>query len=123
VLWSTAGYAAQSSLVPCLISLISLLFIFLHRGRSSRVDPPGPILIHSGQRTARARARRQQWKLVSGTMLVHLLLQLLSISLILYVFKKDERFETKGSHLGESLGPPKKSLALTRPQTRPLISE
>jgi hypothetical protein len=32
VLWSTAGYAAQLSLVPCLASLISLLFIFLHRG-------------------------------------------------------------------------------------------
>ena len=32
VLWSTAGYAAQLSLVPCLAALISLLFIFLHRG-------------------------------------------------------------------------------------------
>ncbi|RSH81418.1 hypothetical protein EHS25_006950 [Saitozyma podzolica] len=86
VLWSTAGYAAQLSLVPCLASLISLLFIFLHRG----------------QRTARARARRQQWKLVSGTMLIHFILQLLSISLILHVFRTDERFEAKGSHLDQS---------------------
>jgi hypothetical protein len=53
-----------------------------------------------GQRTARARARRQQWKLVSGTMLIHFILQLLSISLILHVFRTDERFEAKGSHLG-----------------------
>lgn len=83
VLWSTAGYAAQSSLVPCLISLISLLFIFLHRG----------------QKTARARARRQQWKLVSGTMLIHCALQILSIALILHVFRTDGRFEAKGSRL------------------------
>ncbi|WVF72655.1 hypothetical protein IAT40_007473 [Kwoniella sp. CBS 6097] len=86
VLWSTAGYAAQLSLVPCLASLISLLFIFLHRG----------------QRTARAKARRQQWKLVSGTMLIHCILQILSISLILHVFRTDERFEAKGSHLDQS---------------------
>ncbi len=32
VLWSTAGYTAQLSLVPCLASLISLLFIFIYRG-------------------------------------------------------------------------------------------
>lgn len=32
VLWSTAGYAAYLSLVPCLASLVSLLFIFLHGG-------------------------------------------------------------------------------------------
>ncbi|KAK6910599.1 hypothetical protein I203_104631 [Kwoniella mangroviensis CBS 8507] len=86
VLWSTAGYSAQLSLVPCLASLISLLFIFLHRG----------------QRTARAKARRQQWKLVSGTMLIHCILQILSISLILHVFRTDERFEAKGSHLDQS---------------------
>ncbi|KAK8854900.1 hypothetical protein IAR55_003639 [Kwoniella newhampshirensis] len=86
VLWSTSGYAAQLSLVPCLASLISLLFIFLHRG----------------QRTARAKARRQQWKLVSGTMIVHCLLQILSIALILHVFRTDERFETKGSHLDQA---------------------
>ncbi|WWC71687.1 uncharacterized protein I206_105645 [Kwoniella pini CBS 10737] len=86
VLWSTSGYAAQLSLVPCLASLISLLFIFLHRG----------------QRTARAKARRQQWKLVSGTMVIHCLLQILSIALILHVFRTDERFEAKGSHLDQS---------------------
>ncbi|WVQ82018.1 hypothetical protein IAT38_004146 [Cryptococcus sp. DSM 104549] len=86
VLWSTAGYSAQLSLVPCLASLISLLFIFLHRG----------------ERTARAKARRQQWKLVSGTMLIHCVLQILSIALILHVFRTDERFETKGSHLDAS---------------------
>ncbi|WWD18951.1 hypothetical protein CI109_103408 [Kwoniella shandongensis] len=86
VLWSTSGYAAQLSLVPCLASLISLLFIFLHRG----------------QRTARAKARRQQWKLVSGTMIVHCILQILSIALILHVFRTDERFETKGSHLDQA---------------------
>jgi hypothetical protein len=34
VLWSTAGYLAQSCLVPCLAALFSLLFIFLHRGTS-----------------------------------------------------------------------------------------
>jgi hypothetical protein len=34
VLWSTAGYLAQSCLVPCLAALFSLLFIFLHRGMS-----------------------------------------------------------------------------------------
>ena len=34
VLWATAGYAAYLSLVPCLASLIGLLFIFLHRGMS-----------------------------------------------------------------------------------------
>ncbi|ODO06555.1 hypothetical protein I350_03910 [Cryptococcus amylolentus CBS 6273] len=78
VLWSTAGYAAQSSLVPCLASLFSLLFIFLHR------------------------ARRQQWKLVSVTMLIHCLLQVLSIGMILHVFRTDERFESKGSHLDKS---------------------
>ncbi|ODN92843.1 hypothetical protein L198_05640 [Cryptococcus wingfieldii CBS 7118] len=78
VLWSTAGYAAQSSLVPCLASLLSLLFIFLHR------------------------ARRQQWKLVSVTMLIHCLLQVLSIGMILHVFRTDERFESKGSHLDKS---------------------
>ncbi|EIW67364.1 hypothetical protein TREMEDRAFT_69815 [Tremella mesenterica DSM 1558] len=83
VLWSTAGYAAQSALVPCLVGLFSLLFIFLHRG----------------QRTARARARRQQWKLVSVTMLIHCILQIISFSLILHVFRTDERFETKGSRL------------------------
>ncbi|WRT68275.1 uncharacterized protein IL334_005251 [Kwoniella shivajii] len=86
VLWSTAGYSAQLSLVPCLASLISLLFIFLHRG----------------QRTARAKARRQQWKLVSGTMIIHCILQILSIALILHVFRTDERFEAKGSHLDQS---------------------
>ncbi|WVQ74755.1 hypothetical protein IAR50_004360 [Cryptococcus sp. DSM 104548] len=86
VLWSTAGYAAQSSLVPCLASLFSLLFIFLHRG----------------ERTARAKARRQQWKLVSVTMLIHCLLQVLSIAMILHVFRTDGRFETKGSHLDKS---------------------
>ncbi|WVO22921.1 uncharacterized protein IAS62_004264 [Cryptococcus decagattii] len=86
VLWSTSGYAAQLSLVPCLASLISLLFIFLHRG----------------ERTARAKARRQQWKLVSGTMLIHCLLQVLSIALILHVFRTDARFESKGSHLDHS---------------------
>ncbi|WVR07418.1 hypothetical protein IAU60_004459 [Kwoniella sp. DSM 27419] len=86
VLWSTAGYSAQLSLVPCLASLISLLFIFLHRG----------------QRTARAKARRKQWKLVSGTMLIHCLLQILSFALILHVFRTDERFEAKGSHLDQS---------------------
>nr|XP_018261348.1 uncharacterized protein I303_05786 [Kwoniella dejecticola CBS 10117]OBR83506.1 hypothetical protein I303_05786 [Kwoniella dejecticola CBS 10117] len=80
VLWSTSGYAAQLSLVPCLASLISLLFIFLHR----------------------AKARRQQWKLVSGTMLIHCILQILSIALILHVFRTDERFEAKGSHLDQS---------------------
>ena len=32
ILWSTAGYAAQLSLVPCLASLFSLMFIFLYRG-------------------------------------------------------------------------------------------
>ncbi|ORY35399.1 hypothetical protein BCR39DRAFT_509279 [Naematelia encephala] len=86
VLWSTAGYSAQLSLVPCLVSLVSLLFIFLHRG----------------QKTARARARRQQWKLVSVTMLIHCLLQILSIALILHVFRTDGRFEARGSHLDKS---------------------
>lgn len=33
VLWATAGYSAQLALVPCLASLISLLFIFVHRGQ------------------------------------------------------------------------------------------
>lgn len=56
----------------------------------------------TGQRTARARARRQQWKLVSGTMLIHCLLQILTIALILHVFRTDERFEAKGTHLGAS---------------------
>lgn len=54
-----------------------------------------------GERTARAKARRQQWKLVSGTMLIHCLLQVLSIALILHVFRTDARFESKGSHLGK----------------------
>lgn len=54
-----------------------------------------------GERTARAKARRQQWKLVSGTMLIHCLLQILSIALILHVFRTDARFESKGSHLGK----------------------
>nr|ODN86355.1 hypothetical protein L203_04057 [Cryptococcus depauperatus CBS 7841] len=86
VLWSTAGYSAQLSLVPCLASLISLLFIFLHRG----------------ERTARAKARRQQWKLVSGNMFIHCILQILSIAMILHVFRTDARFETKGSHLDDA---------------------
>jgi len=55
-----------------------------------------------GQRTARARARRQQWKLVSGTMTIHFVLQVISFALIAHVFRTDERFETKGSHLGMS---------------------
>lgn len=32
VAWSTAGYTVQLALVPCFFALISLLFIFLHRG-------------------------------------------------------------------------------------------
>ena len=103
VLWATAGYSAQLSLVPCLLSLISLLFIFLHRGSS--VYPLRWASLTNcvlGQRTARARARRQQWKLVSVTMLIHCMLQILSIALILHVFRTDERFEAKGSHLGMS---------------------
>ncbi len=35
-------------------------------------------------------------------MLIHCLLQVLSIGLILHVFRTDERFEAKGSHLGAS---------------------
>lgn len=58
--------------------------------------------IRSGQRTARARARRGQWKLVSVTMALHFVLQVISFALIAHVFRTDERFEAKGSHLGES---------------------
>ncbi|BEI86025.1 hypothetical protein CcaverHIS002_0603120 [Cutaneotrichosporon cavernicola] len=77
VLWSSAGYAAQLALVPCFFALVSLLFIFLHRG----------------QRTARAYARRKQWKLVSGAMLVHCIMQLASVGLVVHTFWTDERFE------------------------------
>lgn len=35
-------------------------------------------------------------------MLIHFILQLVSISLILHVFRTDERFAARGSHLGES---------------------
>ena len=90
VLWSTGGYAAQLSLVPCLLSLFSLLFIFLHRG----------------QRTARARARRQQWKLVSISMLVHVILQVLELALILHVYRTDPRFDSSEANLRMSLHPP-----------------
>ena len=86
VLWSTSGYAAQLSLVPCLMSLFSLLFIFLHRG----------------QRTARARARRQQWKLVSVSMAVHFLLQILALALIVHVYRTDDRFDSSEASLRKS---------------------
>jgi hypothetical protein len=36
-------------------------------------------------------------------MLIHSALQIVSIALILHVFRTDERFEAKGSHLGELL--------------------
>lgn len=36
---------------------------------------------------------------------IHFVLQVLSIGLILWVFKNDERFETKGSHLGMWFSP------------------
>lgn len=85
VIWSTSGYLAQLSLVPCLLALCSLLFIFLHRG----------------QRTARARARRQQWKLVTVTMVIHFILQGVDLGLIAYVFKTDERFDVPGARLRE----------------------
>ncbi|WOO82668.1 uncharacterized protein LOC62_04G006150 [Vanrija pseudolonga] len=85
VAWSTAGYTVLLALVPCFFALISLLFIFLHRGK----------------RLARARARRQQWKLVSGAMLVHALLQVASVALILREFWTDERF-ARGARLGAS---------------------
>ncbi len=43
---------------------------------------------------------------MSGTMLIHFILQLVSIALILHVFRTDERFAARGSHLGKSsLGP------------------
>ncbi|ORX38662.1 hypothetical protein BD324DRAFT_650011 [Kockovaella imperatae] len=86
VLWSTSGYSAQLSLLPCALSLLSLLFIFLKRG----------------ERTARARARRHAWKLVSGAMLLHCNLQLLEISLVLHVFRTDDRFAAKNTHLDSS---------------------
>ncbi|CAK9779589.1 hypothetical protein CC85DRAFT_288002 [Cutaneotrichosporon oleaginosum] len=85
VLWSSAGYAAQLALVPCLFAVVSLLFIFLHRG----------------QRTARARARRKQWKLVSGAMLVHCIMQAASVALIVHAFWSDERFQ-RGARLARS---------------------
>lgn len=53
-----------------------------------------------GERTARARARRKQWKLVSVAMLVHCLLQLASIVFIVRAYWSDERFE-RGAHLGK----------------------
>lgn len=74
-----------------------------------------------GKRTARAKARRQQWKLVSGTMLIHCLLQVLSIALILHVFRTDARFESKGSHLGKRV-PTSITFFLSRSQLfRPFI--
>lgn len=72
--------------MPCLTSLFSLLFIFLHRG----------------QRTARARARRQQWKLVSVSMAVHFVLQVLELALILHVYRTDGRFDSPEANLRES---------------------
>ena len=86
IIWASAGYSAQLSLVPCLAALVSLLFIFLFRGDRSR----------------RARSRRHAWKLVSGAMLLHSALQILSFSLIIHVWRTDERFQPKNTRLGES---------------------
>jgi len=60
----------------------------------------GADIFPSGKRMARARARRKQWKLISGAMLVHCTLQALSLAIILRVYKTDARFAS-GAHLGE----------------------
>ncbi|KAL7423489.1 hypothetical protein Q5752_001069 [Cryptotrichosporon argae] len=85
VLWSTAAYAAQLSLVPALGALIALAFIFLHRGH----------------KRARARARRRQWKIVAAAMGIHCVLQVLELALVLHVFRTDARFEC-GARLDKS---------------------
>lgn len=82
VLWSTAGYAAQLSLVPCVISLFALLFISLG----------------GGEKRQRAERRKGGWKIVSGLLSIHSVLQIVSVAIVLHVYRTDERFET-GSHL------------------------
>jgi len=81
-LWSTAGYAAQLSLVPCLISLIVLLMI----------------AAGVGERQTRARRREGGWKIVSGLMSIHAILQILAVGIIIHVYRTDQRFKV-GAHL------------------------
>lgn len=82
ILWATAGYAAQLSLFPCLVSFIALLIIS----------------IGVGSKQTRAKRRKGGWKIVSGLMSIHSVLQIVSIAIILHVYRTDERFST-GSHL------------------------
>lgn len=80
--WATAGYAAQLSLFPCLVSLLTLLLI----------------TIGVGNKRTRAQRRRGGWKIVSGLMSIHSLLQIVSIGIVLHVYRTDDRFSI-GSHL------------------------
>lgn len=82
VLWSTAGYMAQLSLVPCVISLIVLLIISLG----------------GGGKKIRAKRRAGGWKIVSSLMGIHAILQIVSVALILHVYRTDDRFKV-GAHL------------------------
>lgn len=82
IMWATAGYAAQLSLFPCLVSLITLLLI----------------TIGVGSKKTRAQRRRGGWKIVSGLMSIHSVLQIVAIAIILHVYRTDVRFSV-GSHL------------------------
>lgn len=70
------------------------------------------IFLHRGQRTARARARRQQWKLVTVTMIIHVVLQGVDLGLVYYVYKTDQRFTEAGAKLRKYLFYHSNSLSL-----------
>ncbi|GHJ87052.1 hypothetical protein NliqN6_3454 [Naganishia liquefaciens] len=86
ILWSTAGYAAQLALAPCVVALIALLVI----------------TVGIGSRKVRARRRRGGWKIVSILMAVHAVLQTVSIAIILHIYRTDFRFRGLKSHLDKA---------------------
>lgn len=86
ILWSTAGYAAQLALAPCVVALIALLVI----------------TIGLGSRKVRAQRRRGGWKIVSTLMAVHAILQTVSVAIILHVYRTDPRFKGEKSHLDKA---------------------
>ncbi|KAJ9101776.1 hypothetical protein QFC21_003115 [Naganishia friedmannii] len=86
ILWSTAGYAAQLALAPCVVALIALLVITLGLG----------------SRKVRAQRRRGGWKIVSILMAVHAILQTVSVAIILHIYRTDPRFKGAKSHLDKA---------------------
>ncbi|KAJ9100362.1 hypothetical protein QFC20_005428 [Naganishia adeliensis] len=81
-----SGYAAQLALAPCVVALIALLVI----------------TVGIGSRKVRAKRRRGGWKIVSILMSVHAVLQIISIAIILHVYRTDPRFRGEKSHLDKA---------------------